>query len=385
MIVIGTLAVGGAERHLLTILPELVKRGFEITVSVWGEKGKLAPLLEAQGVLVKPLLSPHFMRFTQRAPRLIGRLLRIIAVISLLTKRLRTKQPEILHFFLPEAYVLGMFSALLAHFSGMTIMSRRSMNDYQQRRVLVGFWERRLYAKTRLMTGNSQAVLLQLQAEGIAPQKTRLIYNGIDLAPFQHTASKLEIRKNLNIAENAWVIIIIANLIPYKGHQDLLQALSNISHQLSFPWTLLCVGRDDGIQKALKQKAQDLKLGDHILWLGSRSDIPDLLTAADISVLCSHEEGFSNAILEGMAAGLPMVVTDVGGNKEAVLDKITGFVVKPHDPRALGEAILQLFLNPELARKFGQKAKERVVEHFALETCVNQYVALYNEALKCAV
>jgi len=385
MIVIGSLEIGGAERHLLTVLPELVKRGFQITVSVLGEKGKLAPLLEVQGVLVKPLLSPRLMRFTQRAPRLISRLLRIITVIFLLTKRLKTKKPAILHFFLPEAYVLGMFSALLARFSGVTIMSRRSMSHYQKRRIAVGFCERRLYDKTTLMTGNSQAVLLQLQAEGIAPQKTKLIYNGIDLALFQQTTSKAEIRKNLNIAENSLVIIIIANLIPYKGHQDLLQALSYISHQLSSPWTLLCVGRDDGIQKALQQKAQDLKLDDHLLWLGSRSDIPDLLTAADIGVLCSHEEGFSNAILEGMAAGLPMVVTDVGGNKEAVLDKITGFVVKPQDPHALGDAILQLSLDPELASKFGKKAKERVFAHFALETCVNQYVALYNEVLKCVV
>jgi glycosyltransferase involved in cell wall biosynthesis len=383
MVIIGSLDVGGAERHLLVVLPELVKKGWKITVSVLGHKGVLAPLFEAQDVLVRPILGPRLMKFTQILPRFIRRLLQALFVVPFLRARLKKEKPTILHFFLPEAYILGMFSALCARFSGCTIMSRRSMNHYQKRRVGVGFCEKKLYAKTKLISGNSQAVLSQLHSEGILPAKTRLIYNGVDFTSFQRAALRSETRKDLNIPDNTWVIIMVANLISYKGHQDLLQALSDISSQLSSPWTLLCVGRDDGIQEALQKKAQTLKIEHNIVWLGSRSDIPDLLMASDVGVLCSHEEGFSNAILEGMAAGLPMVVTDVGGNKEAVIDQETGFVVQPRNPKALGDAILKLFLNPKQAEQFGKMAKERAMTQFSLEACVNQYVALYDEALRC--
>jgi glycosyltransferase involved in cell wall biosynthesis len=101
-------------------------------------------------------------------------------------------------------------------------------------------------------------------------------------------------------------------------------------------------------------------------------------------MLCSHQEGFSNAVLEGMAASLPMIVTNVGGNAEAVLDGECGIVVPPSDPPRLAEAIARLAKSPELRTAFGGAARRRVTEHFSLESSVEAYDAMYRALLSGA-
>ena len=115
-------------------------------------------------------------------------------------------------------------------------------------------------------------------------------------------------------------------------------------------------------------------------FLGQRLDVDRLLQAADFGVLPSRaNEGFSNAILESMRAGLPMIVTDIGGNAEAVVDGETGFVVPPADPSALAAALLRLAQHPDLRRKLGAAGRERVRTVFTLDACVANYRALYDE------
>jgi len=107
--------------------------------------------------------------------------------------------------------------------------------------------------------------------------------------------------------------------------------------------------------------------------------VPLFLRLADVGLLCSHEEGFSNAVLEGMAAGLPMVVTDVGGNAEAVIDGVTGYVVPAHNPELLADALLTVALADDRAL-MGDRGRRRVVEKFSMNSCIDAYEALYREA-----
>jgi glycosyltransferase involved in cell wall biosynthesis len=229
--------------------------------------------------------------------------------------------------------------------------------------------------------GNSRAVLDELRAEGVPKEKLRLIYNGIDLAPFAALPTKSDARRNLSLPVDAWTMILIANIIPYKGHADLLEALSRIKTRLPNPWRLLCVGRDDGPGVALHTQARRFGIDENIVWLGLRTDVAKLLAAADLGLLVSHEEGFANAVLEGMAAALPMVVTDVGGNAEAVLDGKTGLVVPARDPERLGAAILAFAADPARAAAMGKAGRDRVEWNFSLAACVRQYEALYAELL----
>ena len=122
-------------------------------------------------------------------------------------------------------------------------------------------------------------------------------------------------------------------------------------------------------------------MSDYILFIGESDEVESLYSTADIGVLPSHQEGFSNSILEGMAAALPMIVTSVGGNAEAVIDKKTGFVVPPHRPDLLGEAVISLADNPDQRRKFGKSGRERVEELFSLDSCINAYEKVYMDVL----
>jgi glycosyltransferase involved in cell wall biosynthesis len=189
-------------------------------------------------------------------------------------------------------------------------------------------------------------------------------------------------RLSLGIGDDAFVICTVANLIPYKGHSDLFEAVARIGNDLPRSWRLLVVGRDDGIGADLQHAAARLDIRENVLFLGARSDVLDILSASDIGVLASHEEGFSNAVLEGMVAGLPMVVTDVGGNAEAVLDGETGIVVPPRDIEALARAILVLADDAGLRRKYGESGRHRALSEFDVDRFIKYHEMLYAALLR---
>jgi glycosyltransferase involved in cell wall biosynthesis len=225
--------------------------------------------------------------------------------------------------------------------------------------------------------GNSRAVAVELRAEGVRADRLGIIYNGIDAAPFRQGAGKPEAKTALGLSPTTLVMTIVANLIGYKGHADLFDALALAKPRLPADWKLLVVGRDDGIGAALRERAAAGGIADNVVFLGPRRDVPALYAASDIGLLVSHEEGFSNAVLEGMAAGLPMIVSDVGGNPEAVLDGESGLVVPARNPQRLAEAIVRLASDPTLRTRLGTAAAGRIAQNFTIEHCAARYDALY--------
>jgi len=262
-------------------------------------------------------------------------------------------------------------------------MSRRSRNHYQSRHPIAAWVERRLHRRMDALLGNSRAVVQDLLDEGAPPDRVRLIYNGIDVGRFAVGEARLErrrtLRAELDLPDDRVVLTCVANLFPYKGHADLLEALALLGAGFAARTTLLLVGRDAGARAALAAQAARLGLSASVRFLGERGDVPDLLAASDIGVLASHEEGFSNAVLEGMAAGLPMVVSDVGGNAEAVIDGECGQVVPARAPAALGKALALLIDDAGRRQAMGEVARRRVAASFSLDACVAAYEALYEE------
>lgn len=374
LFVIGSLDVGGAERHITQILPALAKERYEPMVYCLSHLGSLADSLTDSGVPVAANPLPP-----RTAPPLWYRVVRLASGAGKLIALLLVHRPEIIHFFLPQSYLVGGLCSLLLG-PKVRLMSRRSLNDYQAKRPWLARIERRLHGHMSMILGNSRAVVRQLSEEGVPEHQLGLIYNGIDLEPFHHSLDKSSMRRTLCIEPNALVLTMVANLIPYKGHSDLIDALAMIKAEMPTPWLLLCLGRDDGIGASLRQRAEDAGVAQNIRWLGSRPDVPEILVASDMGVLCSHEEGFSNAILEGMAASLPMVVTDVGGNAEAVVDGETGYVVPAHQPRALAGAILHMALDQD-RRAMGLRGRARVERHFSLSACIDAYEDIYKEVI----
>jgi len=366
-IVTSRLDVGGTERHLTRILPPLRQRGIEIALYLMERGGALEAELVAQGV---PIEGPERRRLLHW-PRATLQLARF----------LRRERPDIVHFFLPRPYVYGSLAAELAGHR-RRIMSRRSLTDYQAAYPLLGGLERFLHRRTLGVIGNSQAVVEQLVAEVADARKVALVHSGVDLPAPMTAAEYARVRQSLEISSDAIVIAVVANLVAYKGHRDLIEALGRVQHELPKPWYLLVIGRDDGIGTDLKRRASELNISANILWLGERSDAGSLLAASNVFALPSHQEGFSNALIEAMAASVAPVATAVGGNVDAVLDNETGLLVPPHDPAGLAVAISQLAKDQTLRRRLADAARRRIRQRFSLAACVERYEKLYRALIE---
>ena len=378
--VIGSLQRGGAERHLAYILPRLDRKRFEPEIFTTGFPGSLAVSLQAANV---PVIAPWWPMENSDTPPALRVLRWLIMGTQLFTHIVRRK-PAITHFFLPRSYVFGAPIALLARVRH-TVMSRRSLNVYQQYDPSIARIEAWLHRRMSFVLANSRAVLRQLiEEEGVAKDRAALIYNGIDTDPFHGDFDRDAARRQLDIPEGATVLVTVANLIPYKGHHDLINALGALRGSLPKDWRLLVVGRDDGIEEDLRGLAARHGAADNVLFLGVRADVPDLLRLSDIAVLASEQEGFSNAILESMAAGLPVIATNVGGNPEAVVDGETGILVSPRAPDQLARAIETLVADPERRKVMGQAGFRRLNEQFTVEHCVAEYEAFYARLLDVA-
>ena len=372
LIVAEALGYGGTESHLVTVLPRLAEAGLSIAVFCLADRGPRAVELEQAGVRV---LAASRLANRREKPLLYP--LQAGLDCSALYAFARQWRPQVAHFFLPGPYLLGTPVAVAAQIP-IKVMSRRSLAHYQQNWRGARHVERLLHSRMTAIVGNCNAILRELMDEGVPEAKLRLIYNGIE--PAGRAQDKREARAALGLDADALIGVVVANLIAYKGHRDLIEALALAAPKLPPAWQVLCVGADNDLRPELETLAAAKGLAGNLRFLGQRFDVGRLLEAADFGVLPSRaNEGFSNAILELMRAGLPMVVTDVGGNAEAVVDGETGFVVPPADPPALAEALLRVAEDPALRRKLGEAGRERVTTHFTLDACVAKYRALYDE------
>jgi glycosyltransferase involved in cell wall biosynthesis len=373
LVVTESLGVGGTESHLIRTLPRLAASGWGVVIFCLSARGERAEQVEQAGIEV--YTAPQLARRK-------GSALRYPAHVALATTKLywlmRHWRPAIAHFYLPGPYLVGAHVASAARVP-IKMMSRRSLSDYQRNWPLVAKIERRLHTRMDAVTGNSKAVVRQLIEEGIPESKVRLIYNGIDVS--RTLPDRAEARRTLGIGSDTLVGAIVANLIPYKGHRELVRGLSHLEHELAGDWRILFAGRDHGIRTELEALAAARGISHRVQFLGEYSDVPGLLAASDFGLLTSREEGFSNVILEGMAAGLAMIVTDVGGNTEAVIHNETGIVVPPRDPKAIGNAIITLARDPERRKRLGAAGRKRVEKEFSIERCVKAHLDLYEEML----
>ena len=367
-VVTSRLDIGGAERHLARVLPALKRRGIDVTLFAMERGGVLEAELVLHGVRVE-------------GPR-CGALLHWPRATLALAGFLRRERADVLHFFLPRPYLFGSIAAELAGHRPRRLMSRRSLAVYQGKYPLLRLTERFLHCRTFGLIGNSRAVLDELAAEVGDPRKLALIHNGIEMPPAVTSADRLRVRQALNIGENALVIVVVANLIPYKGHRDLIDALGFAKGNMPEPWCVLAIGRDEGIGGELKRRAEAFDIAANMMWVGEQAAAERLLAAGDIFVLPSHEEGFSNALLEAMAAELAVIATAIGGNLDAVVDEESGILVRPRDPRALAAALTRLATDPALRRRLAGAARNRVEQRFSLEKCVARYEKLYRAMIE---
>jgi glycosyltransferase involved in cell wall biosynthesis len=363
VVVSSRLDMGGTERHLARVLPALRRSDIDISLFVLDRGGSLEPQIAREGV---PIAG---------ADRIRPRFIHAISAGRQLRTYLRQERPDILHFFLTEPYLIG--SLATWHDDTIRIMSRRSLAFYQRRHPMLARLERRLHRRTSVLLGNSAAVVEELVGECEEQDRVGLIHNGIPTGKQLTPQERAAMREQTGLPLDAFVLAMVANLIPYKGHADLFAAIARIKDRLPQPWRLMIIGRDDGVGSALRRSAVDQGIAGNLVWLDERTDAERLLDAADLAVLTSHEEGFSNSLVEAMARGIPVLATAVGGNLDAVVQGESGVLVPVQTPAALAAAILELAQDPSLRARLGTGGRERVQTLFSLDACVRRYVNLY--------
>ena len=356
-IIIGSLNVGGTEKQLLKIINYLAKKNWEIELITLKEKGILAKYLNKK-IKVNNLNIKVSFKF-----------IRLFKTIFKLLKIFKKNPYTLTHFFLPQAYILGMASSIIANTKCKLIMSRRSLNFYQNKFFFYRTIEKFLHQKINKILVNSEAIKKQLiNQEGVSKNKIKIIYNGVE------AKNNKKFKKN-----NNFNIVIIANLIPYKNHHILFNSLNLIKEKLPKNWKIYCIGRDDGIKKNLIKLSKKKGIFNKIIWIETLK-LKNILSNCNLGILCSKEEGFPNAILEYFAFKLPVITTDVGGCKEIVKNKKNGILVSKNDPLELSKAILYLYKNKNKAKKFANEGFRTVKNKFSLKKTINEHEKEY---LKC--
>jgi glycosyltransferase involved in cell wall biosynthesis len=261
------------------------------------------------------------------------------------------------------------------------VCSRLSLGNYRDEKPIFARLEDFTDRFFTLIHCKSQGIRDDvMRREPVDPDDLRVIYNGINTDAFCRPFNKDPLREELGLSVEQPVVGMVANLKAYKGHIDLINAAPAVLHE--HPETrFLFVGRDDGIQGELLQKAEDLGILDHIIFAGERHDVPRVLQLMTILVSASHEEGFSNTILEAMASGLPVIATRVGGNLEQVADGLSGYLVNPSAPGELAESINILLSDRLLAEKMGRHGSTRAARNFSHTAISEQMQEFYREAI----
>ncbi len=240
-------------------------------------------------------------------------------------------------------------------------------------------FNRLLMRKNDRIVGVGEAVRKALvDNEGIPENRTQVIYNGIDVTKFESTdaSARSTIRNELAIGENDFVVSLVGRLNDLKDHSTAIRTARRVAEQLP-NFRMLFVGEGEERTK-IESEIRDAQLEKTITLLGTRHDIPEILQASDVCFLSSLSEGIPLTLIEGMAAGLPVVATDVGGNSEVVIQNETGYLAPSGDDEALAGYLITLGNDPALRRQLGAAGRQRAHQHFSEIENHRRYQELYD-------
>jgi len=362
MRVITQLSRGGVEAKLAELLPLLAERGFEVSVCCIKEAGSLAHRFVDAGISV------HVLPVRSR--------LHPVGLLRL-ARYMRRERVDIVHTHMYAANVTGSIAARLAKVP-VIISNVHNVGKFSSGRQV---WMDRLLSRFRGATVcvSERVEADYLGATGLSDEKTVVILNGVDTERFRPSSaagdrSRHQIRREFGIGESEHVLVAAGRLIPQKS-PELLIAAFRIVHE-SQPKTRLLVLGTGELLNGLMALTNELGLSASVIFAGYREDIAECLAASDVLVSSSVKEGFSNVLLEALACGLPAVVTDVGGNSEALRDGREGFLCEP-SAEELAERIMRILGESELIKRMSENARKRAME-FSLERMAEQTAALYH-------
>jgi len=360
-------SAGGSERFLRNLLSRLPPERYAVTV---------VQLNGASRDLQGHRLVDHVLLHTLDVGPVYGpRGWRALRHLRSLVRR------EHFHVIQSQHEKSDLLNALLPRAPGrVRISNRRDMGFNKSPRLRLLF--RFLNHRFDCVVAPSRPILSDLgNGESLRLQRMVWIPNGVDADRFAppSEAQRREVRASLGIAADAIVFGCVASLTPVKRHADLIDAFAQLHQELPDA-ALLLVG-DGPLRGEIEAQVERLGLQGAVHLVGDRSNVEALLPALDVAVLASSTEGMSNAILEAMACGLPVIATAVGGNLHLVRDNDSGRLVPPREPPALAAAMRELAGAPAVRASMGRSARERIEREFSLDGMARAFDCLYRRLL----
>lgn len=352
--------LGGGERIALKLAALLPQYGFQASILTFAA--------DPEGAALKPPPCPIYLLPLKRTYDLAA----LRAALEF-KRFLKQQRVQIVHTFFESSDIWAGFVTKTMSRAKLA-WARRDMGILRSRKHGIAY---------RLMAGLPDAVFTvseqvrqhAIEVDRIDAARVQTIYNGLNLADWDASP-----RAAPNPGE--FLITTVGNIRRVKGHDVFIRAAATVVEQ--FPKVIFSIAGDvlePAYFAELQTLVRDSGLVHHFRFDGGVTNLREHLATADIFVLPSRSEGFSNAIIEAMASSLPVVATDVGGNAEAVQDGITGFLVPAEDPGALSAAIFRLLSDPFQAKAMGAAGRAVVKERFTTETMMNRMASAYRSLL----
>lgn len=353
------LKIGGAEVLLRDLVHGLRDADFRVSVG-FSSSGPIQESIRDMGISLTRL-----PRLTRVDPMLFSGMCQLI----------RRERPQIVHTHLFKSDFHGRLAARLCKVP--VIVSTAHNIDAWARRLPLGY----IYGLTTRLADQIIAVSdevrdFQIRYTNTPPAKIATIHNGVDVSAFENQIENGKaVRKELGLSESAPVIGIVGRLERQKDHNTFLEAAVRIKRSL--PEARFLIVGDGSLRGELLSHARALDLLPAALFCGIRKDIPAVLAALDVLVFSSRWEGLPVTLLEGMAAGLPVVSTAVGGVPGVVIENETALLVSPGSPEALAKASLAVLQDKALAGKLGAAGRQRVFEKYSIQSMISCTIDLY--------
>jgi L-malate glycosyltransferase len=344
----------GPDKQLAEMIRHIDKDRFDVHLCCVRDCARMRELGEG----CTPVLMPMGSIYSPNGLRQIRRLRRYI----------NQHRIDVVQTFMVKANILGLFAARRSHCK-VLLSSRRNTN----------YWFRPFYRRlyrymnrftTRLVANSTGVKRAVVQSEGIAPDRVDVLYNGVDTTMYAPGTGDPAVPASLGIPPEAKVVGIVANLRPVKDHALFLRTARCVADQR--PDTAFVIVGVGPLRDDLAALARQLGLS-NVYFSDGKGAVPDYLDRMTAACLTSTTEGFSNAILEYMAAGLPTVATDVGGNAEALEHGLSGYVIADRDPAALAAPIVDLLTDDAKREEMGRRALERCRDVFDIRQTIRRY------------
>jgi glycosyltransferase involved in cell wall biosynthesis len=352
-------AHAGTENQLMELIRRIDKSSFRIHLCCLEDSVRLAELEPFCAIAIFPVSSLYSWNGFRQVRRLRAYIDR--------------HGIDIVQTFMVKSNIAGVLAARGSR-CGVVIASRRN----------AGHWQTALYVRimryinrytTRLLANSAGARRSSIDIEGVAADKVDVIYNGVDLACFAAERGNPNVPRSIGIPDTARVVGIVANLRPVKDLPLFLRAARLVAARVPDA-AFVIVGRGS-LRDELGALSNDLGLTGKVFFSEGRGEVVDYLRRMSVACLSSQAEGFSNAILEYMAAGLPVVATDVGGNAEAVEHGVTGYIVRERTPEAFARPIIDLLENETMRSNMAAASLERCRRLFDINIAVRRHQDYY--------